>query len=185
MKTFSYFLLAAAAAYLITPQVMAQGTLPGEVPVRSASANSPTRNFQEATTETGTILKKDIRWTSKIPLNKTYGQLTDVQKAELHKMYETLPAGDEPPFPAEGIKPIFNAIKNAQRVLQARGALDLAVTVGPDGKAIKVDDFSNLRSTQMADVAQQVLLLTRYKPAICSGSPCTMQYRFTQKLKGG
>jgi hypothetical protein len=184
MKIYSYLMLAAVSACLIT-SVSAQGTLPGEVPVRSSSANSPTRKFQEATSETGTILKKDLRWTSRIPLNKTYGQLTEAQKAELHKMYETLPAGDEPPFPAEGIKPIFNAIKNAQRVLQARGALDLAVTVGPDGKAIKVDDYSNLRSTQMADVAQQVLLLTRYKPGMCSGSPCTMQYRFTQKLKGG
>jgi hypothetical protein len=182
MKNYRLFLLAAVSACAFT-NVMAQ-TSQGEIPVRSASANAPTRNVQEATSETGTILKKDLRWTSKIPLNKTYGELTEAQKAEVRKMYETLPPDDEPPFPAEGIKPIFTAIKNAQRVLQARGALDLAVTVGPDGKAIKVDDFSNLRSTQMADLAQQVLLLTKYKPGLCSGSPCTMQYRFTQKLKG-
>jgi hypothetical protein len=45
--------------------------------------------------------------------------------------------------------------------LQAGGALDMAVTVG------------------------QVLLLTTYKPAICGGTPATMQFRFTQKLNGG
>jgi len=181
MKNYRNLLLAAISACAFS-NVMAQTTV--ETPVRGPSANAPTRNVQESTFETGTILKKDLRWNSKIPLNKTYGELTDAQKAELHKMYESLPPGDEPPFPAEGIKPIFTAIKNAQRVLQARGSLDLAVTVGPDGKAIKVDDFSHLRSTQMADLAQQVLLLTKYKPGICSGTPCTMQYRFTQKLKG-
>lgn len=184
MKTYHYCLLVSIAsiAFSNTPaQAQAQGEMPG---IRSASSQSPTRNVQEATSETGTILKKDIRWTSKIPLNKTYGQLTEAQKAELNKMYESLPPGDEPPFPAEGIKPIFNAIKNAQRVLQARGALDLAVTVGPDGKATKVDDFSHLRSTQMAELAQQVLLLTKYKPGMCSGTPCTMQFRFVQKLRG-
>jgi hypothetical protein len=181
MKNYRNFLLAAVSAFAFT-NVMAQ-TTPSLSPERGSSA-APSRNVQESTSETGTILKKDLRWNSKIPLNKTYGQLTDAQKAELHKMYESLPPGDEPPFPAEGIKPIFTAIKNAQRVLQARGSLDMAVTVGPDGKAIKVDDFSHLRSTQMADLAQQVLLLTKYKPGMCSGTPCTMQYRFTQKLKG-
>jgi hypothetical protein len=34
----------------------------------------------------------------------------------------------------------------------------------------------------MTEITQQVLLLTPYKPAICSGQPCTMQFRFTQKL---
>ncbi|MEJ0085046.1 MAG: hypothetical protein WDO72_05165 [Pseudomonadota bacterium] len=183
MKTYRHWLLISISA-LAFSTAWAQST--GEIPgIRSATSQSPTRNVQEATSETGTILKKDIRWTSKIPLNKTYGELTEAQKEELHKMYESLPPGDEPPFPINGIKPIFTAIKNAQRTLQARGALDLAVTVGPDGKAIKVDDFSNLRSTQMAELAQQVLLLTTYKPGVCSGQPCTMQFRFTQKLRGG
>ncbi|MEO8064557.1 MAG: hypothetical protein ABI821_17610 [Pseudomonadota bacterium] len=183
MKKSRFLLLIAVSASVFSGAWAQQ---PGEMPgIRSSSAQSPTRNVQEATSETGTILKKDLRWNSKIPLNKTYGELNEAQKAELFKMYESLPPGDEPPFPAEGIKPIFTAIKNAQRVLQARGALDMAVTVGPDGKATKVDDFSNLRSTQMAEVAQQVLLLTKYKPGMCNGSPCTMQYRFQQKLKGG
>jgi hypothetical protein len=180
MKTCRYCLLISIAS-LACSNAWAQA--PG-VPSIGSSSQSQSRNIQEASSETGTILKRDLRWTSKIPLNKTYGELTEPQKAELHKMYESLPPGDEPPFPINGIKPIFTAIKNAQRTLQARGSLDLAVTVGPDGKAIKVDDFSNLRSNQMSELAQQVLLLTKYKPAVCGGQPCTMQFRFTQKLRG-
>jgi len=90
-----------------------------------------------------------------------------------------------PPFPSEGIKPIFNAVKKAQRILQARGRLDMKVTVGPDGKAIKVEDFGTVRTGQMTETTQQVLLLTTYKPGMCNGTPCTMQFRFTQQLGGG
>lgn len=153
------------------------------IALHSVQAQQP--NWSPATGSTGTILKQDIRWNSKVPLNKTYEQLTEDQKTELFKMYDTLAPGDEPPFPAEGIKPIFSAIKNAQRVLQARGQLDMKVTVGPDGKAIKVDDVGSVNAGQMTRLATQVLMETKYKPALCHGEPCTMQYRFTQMLKAG
>jgi hypothetical protein len=156
------------------------------VGMRSAShSDIPTSHSSGATSSTGTIMKKSLRWNSKIPLDKTYGELTPEQKEELHQMYETLPAGDEPPFPAEGIKPIFNAIKKAQRVLQARGEINMRVTVGPDGKATLVENHGSVRNEKMNEVTEQVLLLTTYKPASCSGQPCTMQYRFTQSLNGG
>ena len=151
----------------------------------SGNAVAPTRYYNSATSSTGSILKKDIRWDSKIPLNKTYGQLTAEQKAALNKMYESLGPNDEPPFPAEGIKPIFNAVKKAQRILQARGRLDMKVTVGPDGKAIKVEDYGTVRPGQMTETTQQVLLLTTYQPGLCTGTPCTRQFRFTQQLRGG
>ena len=60
----------------------------------------------------------------------------------------------------------------------------MAVTVGPDGRAIKVEDFGSVENTDMTEVTQKALLSTKYKPAVCNGSPCTMQFRFTQKLKG-
>ena len=178
MNTYKLCLVVAVTVFAIhNSQAQVRETAPS-----SATAVAPTRYYNESTQSTGTILKKDIRWESKIPLNKTYGELTPEQKAELHKMYETLKPGDEPPFPAEGIKPIFSAVKKAQRVLKARGQLDMKVTVGPDGKAIKVEDFGTVRTGQMTEITQQVLLLTPYKPAICNGQPCTMQFRFTQKL---
>ena len=38
---------------------------------------------------------------------------------------------------------------------------------------------------QMTELAQQVLLLTKYKPAKCNGNPCMMVFPFRLKLKGG
>ena len=168
MNFYKSCLLVAAAAFTFTHA--------------SAQTSSTSPNYTAAE-ETGTILKQQIRWTSKVPLNKTYGELNPEQIKALHSMYEGLPTGDEPPFPLEGIKPIFSSIKNAQRALQARGSIDMKVTVGPDGLPVKVDDVSTTRSPQMLDLAQRVLMATKYKPAMCSGQPCTMQFRFTQKLK--
>jgi len=156
-----------------------------ELPKSPMPPHTPTKNTNSATQETGTIIRKDIRWDSRIPLDKTYAELTPEQKAELHAMYENMADGDEPPFPENGIQPIVNAIRKAQRLRQARGELNMSVTVGPDGNATKVEDLGGVYDIQMTEIAQQVLLLTRYKPAICKGQPCTMQFRFTQKLKAG
>ena len=183
MKPCKYCLLLAVSACVFS-NARAQAPIPETAP-RSATALGSTRNITESSQDTGTIIKKDIRWDSKIPLDKTYGELTPEQKTELHAMYEKLAPGDEPPFPADGIKPIFSAIKKAQRILQARGELNMAVTVGPDGKATQVEDLGGVYNIQMTEIAQQALLLTKYKPAVCNGSPCTMKFKFTQKLKAG
>lgn len=173
MKSKVCLFVAISAGTFTIAQAESTGSLPAHVEVETG---------RHPTMSTGTILKQGIRWDSKIPLNKTYGELTPEQKEALHAMYLSLPPGDEPPFPEKGIKPIFNALKNAQQILKARGELNMVVTVGPDGKAIKVENFGNVENPRMIDVAQQVLLLTKYKPGVCSGTPCAMQFRFTQKL---
>ena len=55
----------------------------------------------------------------------------------------------------------------------------------PDGNAIQVEDFSNVHNAQMREALQNALMLTKYKPAVCNGAPCTMQFKFTQSLKPG
>ena len=172
MKNHGNFLILAAAAFVFTN-------------ASAQSARDPA--FTAATQSTGTILKQGggLRWNSKIPLNKTYGQLSAGQKAHLHAMYESLAPGDEPPFPEEGIKPIFVAVRDAQATYKAHGELNMAVTVGPDGRAIKVEDLGSVDDAHMTEVAQKALLSTKYKPAVCNGTPCTMEFRFTQKLKSG
>jgi len=180
-----------ASWYHILPTVLlctaahGQSSPLSELPKTPIRPHTPQRDYNAATQETGTIIRKDIRWNSKIPLDKTYEQLTDEQKAELHAMYETLGEGDEPPFPENGIKPIFNAIKKAQRIRQARGELILAVTVGPDGKATLVEELGSVYDIQLTELAQQVLLLTKYKPGKCKGQPCTMKFKFVQQMKPG
>lgn len=147
--------------------------------------DAPTRLTNSATTSTGTMLKRELRWRSNIPLNKTYDQLTPEQKAEFRSLYAAIGENDEPPFPVQGIKPIFNNIKKGQNVMQARGELNLAVTVGADGNAIKVQDLGGVggvNAREMTQYVQSVFMMAKFKPALCQGTPCTMEFPFKLKL---
>jgi hypothetical protein len=152
-------------------------------PPMSSTARGNTRIYQEPTQDTGTILKQELKWTSKIPLDKTYEQLTPEQLVELRSMYLMLAPADEPPFPEKGMKPIFSALKRAQRIRQARGEIDMVVTVDAQGNATKVEDLGGVYDIQMTETAQQVLVLTKYKPGKCSGTPCTMVFPFRLQLR--
>jgi hypothetical protein len=178
------YLLVLAISVFAAASAHAQ-TMSTEMPGMGGEAIAPTRNFIEATSDTGTIIKKEVRWDSKIPLDKPYGQFTPEQKEYFHAMYESLKPGDEPPFPLDGIKPIINAINKGQRLVRARGELNLTVTVGPDGKATEVADYGSTRNDEILKFAASILLLTKYKPAICSGKPCAMEFPFRLKLTGG
>jgi hypothetical protein len=148
--------------------------------------NGPHQLTNEATSKTGTIIRKDLVWTSNIPLNKKYGEFTAEERADLHAMYEAMPEGDEPPFPIDGLRPIFNSIKKGQQIVRARGTLNMVVTVGPDGKATEVADMGGItgvNALEMQRYAGSVLLMTKYKPAICGGKPCKSQFPFVLDLK--
>jgi hypothetical protein len=149
-------------------------------------SNGPVRLTNEATSTTGTIIRKDLTWSSNIPLNKTYEELSPEEKAEFHALYEAMPPGDEPPFPIHGLRPVFNNIKKGQQIVRARGRLNMIVTVGPDGKAIDVMDMGGVggvNALEMSRYAGSVLLMTKFKPAICGGKPCKSQFPFILDLK--
>jgi len=146
----------------------------------------PVRLTNESTSTTGTILHRDLVWNSKIPLNKTYEQFSDEEKAELSALYESMAPGDEPPFPAAGMRPVFNSIKKGQQIVRARGQLNMVVTVSPEGKALAVADRGGVggaNAMQMSQFAQSVLLMTKFKPAVCSGKPCQSEFPFVLDLR--
>ena len=154
----------------------------GPSPIPSSGA---VRLTNEATSFTGTILHKDLKWNSKIPLNKTYEQFTPEEKAELGALYESMPQGDEPPFPLQGMRPVFNSIKKGQRIVHARGQLNMVVTVSPEGKAVDVADHGGVggaNAAEFSQFAQSVLLMTKFKPAVCGGKPCKSEFPFQLDL---
>lgn len=155
-----------------------------DVFAQAGAADAPTqRALRDSTSTTGSIIRKQVGWNNKIPLNKTYAQLTPEQKGYFHAMYESIPPGDEPPFPLQGMKPIVSAILKGQAQRVARGELRMAVTVGADGKGQKVEVYGGVDDPELLKFAATVLLMTRYKPAVCSGQPCTMQFPFNLQLQ--
>jgi len=147
--------------------------------------DAPTLLTNVKTASTGSMLKKHLRWTSSIPLNKTYAELTPEQKAEFRSLYDSIPEGDEPPYPVLGLKPVFSAIQKGQDIMQARGKIDFVATVGPDGKATHVDShggITGVNAREMSNYVASVLMMAKYKPAVCGGQPCTMEFPFKLKL---
>jgi hypothetical protein len=103
--------------------------------------------------------------------------LSDEQKAILASRYENLGVQDEPPFPADGLAPIMRLLSQAQQKLLVSGSLYLIVDVGADGNAREVKAIGS-PSPEMTNFAASVLALAKYKPGVCAGQPCRMQFPF-------
>jgi hypothetical protein len=127
--------------------------------------------------ETGTNITRAIVRGDRIPLNKRYSELTAEQQRELKSDYAQLHGADEPPFPIDGLAPISRAVANAQGIAFSDGELLALVDVDTQGNARSV---SVVRSpnARVASLVTHVLTREKYKPAVCAGQPCAMQFRF-------
>ena len=137
----------------------------------------PRYTLRESDARTGTNIKQSVVVGWGVPLDKTYAELTEAQRAQVKARYESMGPDDEPPFPARGLEPIYRAIAAAQQRLLVEDALSIVVDVNSLGEATAV---SVLRpsSPAMTQFVAAVLLREHYKPAVCAGTPCRMQLPF-------
>ena len=135
----------------------------------------------------GTLMNPHGIWryaaaSTRLPLNKTYQQLTQEQRAVLWIFYEAMPESDEPPFPVDGLQSIVGPLVKSQGKLLVQGKLALVADVSSSGRVASVTAYGS-PSPEMTKFASQVLLLTEFMPAVCSGSPCMMQFPFYLEFK--
>lgn len=142
----------------------------------------PQHSLRQDEPSTGSNIKRAIVMGGTVPLDKRYAELTSEQQAAVKALYEQIGPDDEPPFPADGLAPIFKAVAAAQQKLQVSGSLTMAVQVNPQGEATSVDVLRSV-DPRMVQFVAAVLMLQKYKPALCSGSPCTMQFPFRMEFR--
>ena len=162
------FLLLLALGGVATPPLWAQP--------------SPQYNIKDRDPPTGSNIRRNITEGSRIPINRTYGEMSPEEKEAVHSYYEKIETGDEPPFPAEGLRPVHDAIAKAQQTLLVTGQLMLVASVGPDGKVTEVKAIGS-PSREMVQAAGSIVALTRFKPALCKGTPCKMDFPFLFNFK--
>jgi hypothetical protein len=132
--------------------------------------------MKEPEARTGTMLRRDIARVS-IPFDKTYAELSDADKGRLRGLYERMAEDDEPPFPLRGYGTLMRAMAAVQRKLRVEGMVDMGVVVGPDGRASEVKVYGS-PDPQLTTIVANVLMLEKYKPALCRGLPCTQEFPF-------
>ncbi len=129
---------------------------------------------------TGTRIRPEIV-ISELPLNATYEQLSADDKAKIRANYDNMPEGDEPPFPKEGLFPLWEHISGLAYKRIQKGNIMAIASVDATGKVGQVMMYETTSNT-VTRVVSTVLAATEFKPAVCSGKPCAMDFIFEGRL---
>ena len=158
----------------IRPQLAAASLLLAAA--AAMAADEPvTYGIKEAMSSTGTIIKRDMI-TGNVPFDKRFDQMTPEQRQHVRDRYENMPPDDEPPFPADGLAPMMKALQKAASTYRVTGALELVADIAPDGTPRKVDVLRAPDDPQFRQFATTLLMVTKYKPAVCGGRGCAMGF---------
>jgi hypothetical protein len=125
----------------------------------------------------GTNLKRDIVKGGRVPFDKRYAELTPEQQAIIKSQYEQMGPNDEPPYPADGLAPVYKLFSLVQERTHATGYYSIAVEIDSQGKPTAVS-FLKAEDDNVAKLLAQAALIQTYKPALCDGAPCAMQIPF-------
>jgi len=120
---------------------------------------------------------KPVSASANVPFDKAYAELDAAQQAIVRDGYETLPESYEPPYPEKGLMPIYTAINQAldssSKVVM--GDLLAGAQVDEEGQVQNVS-FYIPATEDLMKLAAFSLMKTRFKPALCNGQPCAMEF---------
>lgn len=140
-----------------------------------AAAQSPGKQFELRVQEVGSHVSGLVGRAPGLPLNRRYAELDLAEQALVRAQYDRMPEGDEPPYPAEGLLPLFMALQTGAGRQPPAGAMTLVADVDSTGQVRHVDAYGQL-DTEFARFAARALAGMPFKPGVCAGRPCNMQY---------
>lgn len=133
---------------------------------------------------------EDLRTGSHIPTNMTvtehplhiaYADLSPEQKASWKSQYRAMPTDDEPPYPKAGIHGTMKAVLKAAQYTDTDGEISAVVVVRDNGAPDSVRVLK-APSTKLGSFVAQALMLEKFKPAVCAGKPCAMEFPFNMRI---
>ena len=137
----------------------------------------PIYNINQAVATTGSNIPRRVVTSNQLPLNRRWAEFPPAEQAMFKSNYEAMYPLDEPPFPIDGLKPLYDNVSQVQRKVLARGDLVIDVDVDANGQP---QTFRVIKSpnAELTRAVSTVLSLTRFKPALCRGTPCSMGFPF-------
>jgi hypothetical protein len=127
-------------------------------------------------------IKDVIAQSSKLPLRKRYGEMTAEEKAVIRRFYTDMGPDDEPPFPEAGMERLIRTLHEAQSHLRVTGNLYLVADVDSKGDVQSVAAYGS-PDPEMTRVAASVIVLEKFKPALCAGIPCAQKFPFSLRFE--
>jgi hypothetical protein len=115
------------------------------------------------------------------PTKKKFESLTPAERAGLRALYDGMAEADEPPFPKAGMAPIMGDVAELAGVAKVTGIVSIFVNVDAAGNAtgVRVMKAPNI---DVAKAISFILVQAKYKPAVCGGAPCAMEFPFRFNL---
>jgi hypothetical protein len=110
-----------------------------------------------------------------IPFDKPYRELTADQQNRFKLFYVALGESDEPPFPLHGLGALYRPVAKGQQRFLVSGEFRADAEIDEDGNVSAVAVLQS-PSEQVTKFMANVLLLTKFKPALCGGQPCSMGF---------
>jgi hypothetical protein len=135
-------------------------------------------------THTGSNIKEVLTTTS-FPPDVGWKNMSPQMREQVKAWFPTLEEGDEPPYPEQGIKPVFKLLREAARAYDLyKGKIIILTTVEADGKASSASCIGDVDDkvryfTSVAAMSQS------YKPARCRGQPCKMVFPYNFRFSWG
>jgi len=133
---------------------------------------------------TGSSVARHLTWSSKLPFDKTYGELTASQQAYVRDQYDGLTAAEEPPFPAEGLGAVMRLVdKSADQMVShpEKGPLVAVAKIDENGTALSVAVYKS-PSPIATSAISYAIMKAAYKPARRDGKPVPMDYLLSVEL---
>ena len=168
-------------SYLIRAAALA---LCAELPLATAADDSEFRYRGREYTPTGSNVSRRLTWSSKLPFDKKYDELTAAQIAYVRDQYDGLKPDEEPPFPKDGLRDVFrhvdeNVDQSTPR-LEA-GALMVVASVDANGAVQSLKFYKTPNGFAMGALGQ-ALMHTPFKPAKRNGAPVPMDFLLSADL---
>ncbi len=123
----------------------------------------------------GTRVIKNM-FTLNVPPEKNYSELTEAEKNRVKANFDAMPAADEPPYPVGGVRALYTVISEVQHYWKTEGELEMVASVKADGTVSNVSVYKTPPRWEMAPYVAQILAVQKFKPAICDGVPCAMDF---------
>ncbi len=117
-----------------------------------------------------------------LPYDRSYEQLTPEQKAMVRAEYDSVGPTDEPPYPKYGLSEVADAVARMPRRESIQGDVVLTVHVDERGDAKSVSIYKT-PDAKLSNLVALILTRSKFKPGLCEGRPCAMDYVFKYYFK--